>query len=55
MDCEKKSYPGKATARKALKGMKGLAYETRGLHVYWCRDCGAYHIGHAWAKGRVRI
>lgn len=55
MACDKHSYKGRASARKGLKAMKGFAYDTRGLHVYFCRECSAYHVGHAWQTGRVKV
>ena len=53
-DCGKKSYPGKASAERARKGMKVLGYDTTTLHTYYCRDCGKWHIGHAWQTEKLR-
>lgn len=52
--CEKKAYPGKTSAERTRKAMKGFVYDSRGLHTYYCNECRAWHIGHARASNRLR-
>lgn len=47
--CGKACYPGQASAMRALRQIqrhgKERTHEGR-LHVYRCRRCGAWHVGH---------
>lgn len=53
--CEKFRFPGRQSAEKARKSMKGNTYDSRGLHTYYCKDCAAWHIGHARATNKMRV
>lgn len=48
-DCGKACYPGRASAIRAMRHLqrhgKSRTHEGR-LHVYHCRECGAWHVGH---------
>ena len=52
--CGKACYPGQSSAKAALRRLqergKGRTWEGR-LHVYQCRDCGAWHVGHTYRHG----
>ncbi len=52
--CGKHRYPGKGTAEKARKSLKGVGYDTRSLHTYYCKECAAWHVGHARATEKMR-
>ena len=41
MPCTKRRYPGKHAARVANSIVSFR------LHIYYCDDCGAYHVSHA--------
>lgn len=49
--CGKARYDGEKSARRALRTMqrhgKGRSYQGR-LHVYPCRQCRGYHVGHTY-------
>lgn len=49
--CQRKQrYPSKESAKIAMRA----AFEGEtGLHVYPCRFCNGFHIGHASPMGRI--
>lgn len=48
-ECGKACYPGRASAQRALRTIqrhgKSRSFDGR-LHVYPCKDCRAWHVGH---------
>ena len=51
--CKKRNYKTKAAAEKdigqvviPLNMSKGQSHKDKGLHVYECHHCNAWHIGH---------
>ncbi len=52
MRCRKRNFKTKRQAEKgigmvqALNHSKGQTHRDKGLHVYECKDCKAWHIGH---------
>ena len=47
--CLKKRFESKAKARKKLRGP--IIGRTGVKHVYWCDECGAWHL----SSSRVRL
>ncbi len=48
-DCRgKKKYPGVKEANKAILNLFAIDYTLRvgDLHVYHCKKCHCYHVGH---------
>lgn len=43
MSCEKRSYPSKRAAKKALKSARGRGGE-RPIRTYKCGVCGEWHL-----------
>lgn len=48
MACEKRAFPGKKSARKAVASMHNS------VRVYRCDECGAYHVTKE-RNGKVQV
>lgn len=52
--CGKRGYRGQRSARRVARETRSKGYDGNGVHPYYCRECGFWHIGHALPRGKVR-